>query len=82
MSNETVYRMGGESVPASKLPDWHHARELPWGTGFRGPAPVTIRRMSRRVLNNISVHLADYEEDPDNEPSCLNCKHSPEEHGL
>lgn len=36
----------------------HHADGLPWGPVYHGPYPVTVRRMSRRVLDNITVHLA------------------------
>jgi hypothetical protein len=36
----------------------HHARGLPWGPEYKGPDPLTVRRMSRLVLANITVHLA------------------------
>lgn len=36
----------------------HHEAGLPWGLQFLGPYPITVRRMARDVLSNITVHLA------------------------
>lgn len=47
----------------------HHAQGLPWGPEFHGPDPVTMSRMSRSVLHNITVHLAnEHKVNPDKIP--------------
>ncbi len=56
---QKMYRMGMDVVPESGLKHWHQERGMPWGPLYdEGPDPVTIRAMSRPVLENISVHLA------------------------
>lgn len=46
-------------VPESGMKRWHQERGLPWGPLYdEGPDPVTIRLMSRKVLENITVHIA------------------------
>lgn len=41
-----------------ELAAYRYEHGLPWGPIFRGKYPFTVSQMSRDVLGNITVHLA------------------------
>ncbi len=45
-------------MAATDYTSHHHSRGIPWGPKFEGPYPITVSRMARSVLENITVHLA------------------------